>query len=108
MADPRAHGGHVRRQGPEEQHAQHAIADGHPAVPDSPALASNTKPFGALMNEAMATMDNAMKGAPMTGDPDHDFVAVMIRTTKAPSSWRKRSCSAAGTPFCAAWHKKSL
>ena len=34
--------------------------------------------FGALMNEAMATMEAGMANAPMTGDPDHDFAAMMI------------------------------
>jgi len=63
---------------PEEQHAQHAMADGHPAAPDSPALVSTAEPFATLMGEAMVSMDDAMKGAPMTGDPDHDFAAMMI------------------------------
>ncbi len=30
------------------------------------------------MNDAMTVMDSGMKGAPMTGDPDHDFAAMMI------------------------------
>jgi uncharacterized protein (DUF305 family) len=30
------------------------------------------------MNEAMTLMDQGMKNAPMTGDPDHDFAAMMI------------------------------
>ncbi len=30
------------------------------------------------MNEAMTIMDLGMKNAPMTGDPDHDFAAMMI------------------------------
>jgi len=63
---------------PEEQHAQHAMADGHPAAPDSPALLSTAEPFATLMGEAMVSMDDAMKGAPMIGDPDHDFAAMMI------------------------------
>ena len=40
--------------------------------------ASKEKPFPVLMDEAMAVMDSGMKGAPMTGDPDHDFAAMMI------------------------------
>jgi uncharacterized protein (DUF305 family) len=63
---------------PEEQHAQHATADEHRPVPGSPALVSTAEPFAALMGEAMVSMDDAMKGAPMTGDPDHDFAAMMI------------------------------
>jgi uncharacterized protein (DUF305 family) len=63
---------------PAEQHAHHAMADGHRPVQDSPALMTTAQPFGALMGEAMVSMDDAMTGAPMTGDPDHDFAAMMI------------------------------
>jgi Domain of unknown function (DUF305) len=63
---------------PEEQHAPHAMANRHRSVQDSPALMSAATPFGALMGEAMVSMDDAMKAAPMTGDPDHDFAAMMI------------------------------
>ena len=63
---------------PEEQHTQHAMADGHRAAPGSPAFVSTATPFDALMSGAMASMDGAMKSAPMTGDPDHDFAAMMI------------------------------
>ena len=55
-----------------------AMADGHRPAPDAPVPMSTAKPFGALMGEAMASMDDAMMGAPMTGDPDHDFAAMMI------------------------------
>ena len=40
--------------------------------------ASTDKTFIQLMNDAMAVMDHGMKNAPMTGDPDHDFAAMMI------------------------------
>lgn len=40
--------------------------------------ASMEKPFPVLMDEAMAVMDRDMKNAAMTGDPDHDFAAMMI------------------------------
>jgi uncharacterized protein (DUF305 family) len=40
--------------------------------------ASTEKSFHQLMNEAMTLMDQGMKNAPMTGDPDHDFAAMMI------------------------------
>lgn len=36
------------------------------------------KSFEQLMHDAMMTMDNGMKAAPMTGYPDHDFAAMMI------------------------------
>ena len=35
-------------------------------------------PFARLMETAMTVMDDGMKHAPMTGDPDHDFAAMMI------------------------------
>jgi uncharacterized protein (DUF305 family) len=40
--------------------------------------ASTEKSFQQLMNDAMAVMDQGMESAPMTGDPDHDFAAMMI------------------------------
>ena len=40
--------------------------------------ASTSKSFPVLMDEAMAVMDRGMKNAPMTGNPDHDFAAMMI------------------------------
>jgi uncharacterized protein (DUF305 family) len=63
---------------PAGQHAHHAMVDGCQAVLDSPALMGTTTPFGEMMGEAMLSMDDAMKGTPMTGDPDHDFAAMMI------------------------------
>lgn len=41
-------------------------------------VASTTKPFAALMDDAMAVMDDGMRRAPATGDPGHDFVTMMI------------------------------
>jgi uncharacterized protein (DUF305 family) len=37
-----------------------------------------TTPFATMMETAMTVMDSRMKGAPMSGDPDHDFAAMMI------------------------------
>jgi uncharacterized protein (DUF305 family) len=34
--------------------------------------------FAAAMHEAMRRMERAMAAAPMTGDPDQDFLAMMI------------------------------
>ncbi len=34
--------------------------------------------FQASMMESMTRMDRDMRNAPMTGDPDHDFAAMMI------------------------------
>jgi len=41
-------------------------------------VASTEVPFATLMHEAMHAMDHAMQAAPMSGDPDHDFTAMMI------------------------------
>jgi uncharacterized protein (DUF305 family) len=40
--------------------------------------ASTEKSFHQLMHEAMTLMDRGMENATMTGDPDHDFAAMMI------------------------------
>ncbi len=40
--------------------------------------ASTDKSFQRLMDEAMSSMDRGMENAAMTGDPDHDFAAMMI------------------------------
>lgn len=36
------------------------------------------KSFQQLMDESMKSMDRGMEKAHMTGDPDHDFAAMMI------------------------------
>nr|WP_235505675.1 DUF305 domain-containing protein [Variovorax sp. Root411] len=41
-------------------------------------VASTAKPFGALMDDAMAVMDHGMQAAPMNGQPAHDFMTMMI------------------------------
>ena len=49
--------------------------------PLSPALAQQGMPMPAShddMGAAMQKMDRDMAAAPMTGDPDRDFVAMMI------------------------------
>jgi uncharacterized protein (DUF305 family) len=35
-------------------------------------------PFQKAMMDSMSRMDRDMRNAPMTGDPDHDFAAMMI------------------------------
>jgi uncharacterized protein (DUF305 family) len=42
------------------------------------AAAVSTSPFDRAMADEMTRMDQAMTTAPMTGDPDHDFMAMMI------------------------------
>ncbi|QBE67558.1 DUF305 domain-containing protein [Pseudoduganella lutea] len=49
----------------------------HQALPASFA-ASNDRPFAQLMDEAMAVMDRDMQAAPMNGQPEHDFVTMML------------------------------
>ena len=41
-------------------------------------VASTAKPFAALMDDAMAVMDDGMRRAPASRDPGHDFVNMMI------------------------------
>jgi hypothetical protein len=41
-------------------------------------VASSAKPFAALMDDAMAVMDDGMRRAPMNGRPDHDFLTMML------------------------------
>ncbi len=55
----------------------HSMGDAEP-VTQSQIGVSTAKPFASLMEDAMAGMDDGMKRAPMTGDPDHDFAAMMV------------------------------
>jgi uncharacterized protein (DUF305 family) len=55
----------------------HPMAGGE-SVTQSQMGVSTAKPFAALMEDATAGMDDGMKRAPMTGDPDHDFAAMMV------------------------------
>ncbi len=55
----------------------HPMAGGE-SVTQGQVGVSTAKPFAALMEDAMAVMDDGMKRAPMIGDPDHDFAAMMI------------------------------
>ncbi|RZA25458.1 MAG: DUF305 domain-containing protein [Proteobacteria bacterium] len=49
-----------------------------PAAKPPVFIASTAKPFAALMDDAMAVMDEGMKRAPMNGVSEHDFVTMMI------------------------------
>jgi len=51
----------------EHHHGGAESADSAPATP-----------FSALMNNAMSVMDAGMRQAPMNGNPDHDFVTMMM------------------------------
>lgn len=57
--------------------------EGHQHGADAPAaapvfVASTAKSFGALMDDAMAVMDDGMRRAPMNGQQEHDFVTMML------------------------------
>lgn len=54
---------------------QHA---GMASAPPPPFVATTAKPFEGLMDDAMRVMNDGMERAPMNGDPDHDFAAMMI------------------------------
>lgn len=41
-------------------------------------IATTEKPFAELMNDAMLIMDSGMTKAPMNGNPEHDFVTMMV------------------------------
>jgi uncharacterized protein (DUF305 family) len=59
----------------QEMHQHHAAET---EKSRQPFIASTAKPFSALMDEAMAVMDDGMKRAPMNGVAEHDFVTMMI------------------------------
>jgi len=61
---------------PAQEARQHHGTAANRAPP--PFVASTTRPFPSLMNDAMSVMDYGMAHAPMSGDPDHDFAAMMI------------------------------
>jgi uncharacterized protein (DUF305 family) len=65
----------------QEAHHHHGAAEAAPATAASKPpvfVASSAKPFAALMDDAMAVMDAGMRQAPMNGNPDHDFVTMMM------------------------------
>lgn len=59
-----------------QEHHHHGGAEPSSAPPVF--VASSAKPFSALMDDAMAVMDAGMRQAPMNGNPDHDFVTMMM------------------------------
>ena len=62
-----------------QKHAAHSAASTVP-LPAAPAefAASTDKTFDQLMADAMSVMHKGMHTAPQTGDPDRDFVTMMI------------------------------
>jgi uncharacterized protein (DUF305 family) len=59
-----------------QEHHHHGEATASTAPPLF--VASTAKPFGALMDDAMAVMDAGMRQAPMNGVSEHDFVTMMM------------------------------
>jgi uncharacterized protein (DUF305 family) len=49
-----------------------------PPAPKAKFVASTENTFGQLMSKAMSVMDGDMHNAEYTGEPDHDFVTMMI------------------------------
>ena len=62
-----------------QKHAAHSATPTVP-LPTAPAefTASTDKTFDQLMADAMSVMHKGMHTAPQTGDPDRDFVTMMI------------------------------
>lgn len=56
----------------------HGPAGGAQGAAPPPFVASTAKSFAALMDDAMAVMDDGMKRAPMNGVAEHDFVTMMM------------------------------
>ena len=61
--------------------AESAMSGHHHAASRTPPpafVASRDKLYGALVDDAMAVMNDGMARAPMTGDADHDFASMMV------------------------------
>lgn len=61
-----------------QKHPAQSAAVGWPPAPTAAFIASTEKTFDQLMGEAMSVMHKGMHSAPHTGDPDRDFVTMMI------------------------------
>jgi uncharacterized protein (DUF305 family) len=62
-----------------QKHAQSTTSTaGGLAVETAALITSTEKPFEDLMADAMSVMHSGMHGASYTGDPDRDFVTMMI------------------------------
>ncbi|HAT33315.1 MAG TPA: DUF305 domain-containing protein [Janthinobacterium sp.] len=63
----------------QEAHHHHAdMQAGQAAAPPPAFVASTAKPFAALMDDAMAVMDDGMRRAAMNGASEHDFLTMMM------------------------------
>ena len=61
-----------------QQGHRHGQQENDGSAPARVFVASTAKPFAALMDDAMAVMEEGMRRAPSNGIPEHDFVAMMI------------------------------
>ena len=63
-----------------QKHAAHSSTSTVPLPPTPSAefTASTERTFDQLMGDAMSVMHKGMHSAPQTGDPDRDFVTMMI------------------------------
>jgi uncharacterized protein (DUF305 family) len=73
----------VSSAGQRERYADRAAARMHAGMaaatePAGPFIIDSAKSGSELLDQSMAVMARDMKQAPMTGDPDHDFAAMMI------------------------------
>ena len=61
-----------------QKHPAQSAAAGWPPVPTDKFVASTEKTFDQLMADAMDVMHKGMHSAPYNGEPDRDFVTMMI------------------------------
>ena len=54
------------------------FTEGWPPAPTAAFIASTERTFDQLMTDAMNVMHRGMHGGPYTGEPDRDFVVMMI------------------------------
>lgn len=69
---------------------EHHHGAGAPAPATPPVfIASTAKPFGALMDDAMAVMDAGMRQAPMNGASEHDWRTAICRAVQSKLASRQ-------------------
>jgi uncharacterized protein (DUF305 family) len=61
-----------------QKHPAQSAAAGWPPAPTDKFVASTEKTFDQLMADAMDVMHKGMHSAPYNGEPDRDFVTMMI------------------------------
>jgi uncharacterized protein (DUF305 family) len=71
-------GQHAPTAGPDTTAPHHGAPAMAESVPAGPFVIESAKSSAELLDQSMAVMSRDMKQVPMTGDPDHDFAAMMI------------------------------